>query len=178
MIGGFQNLTQVNKRKQKKARFTQEEDEQLLELVSKYGQDNWSLVASKMNNRNERQVRDRWRNNLCPEVNKNPWTEEEDSRLVELYNELGPRWVKIASLFENRTDVSLKSRWLVLKRKEKHTVEPQPKQQNSSPDFEKVKDTIELMACPFRNIENSYIFLNHDFGDIEQQSRYCVVQYF
>jgi len=156
MIGGFQNLTQVNKRKQKKARFTQEEDEQLLELVSKYGQDNWSLVASKMNNRNERQVRDRWKNNLCPVVNKNPWTEEEDARLVELYNELGPRWVKIATLFENRTDVSLKSRWLVLKRKEKHTHKSYFRSPIEDNEVDKVKDIIEMMACPFRNVDTIF----------------------
>lgn len=113
------NTSEVhNKRCAKKARFTAEEDERLQQLVAHFGLHEWANIANMMPGRNERQVRDRYTNFLSPTINKAPWTPEEDSMLRKLLNDFGPKWVKISSYFDNRTDVSLKTRWMTLKRQD------------------------------------------------------------
>jgi hypothetical protein len=55
-----------------------EEDSRLLELVHRYGAQNWTVIASHMGNgRNGKSCRLRWFNQLDPRVNKEPFTEDE-----------------------------------------------------------------------------------------------------
>ena len=100
-----------------KAKFTPEEDQELIQLIEKYGTNNWSLVSSMMKGRNERQVKDRWFYYLSPDLNKSEWTQEEDNLLIAKVQELGSSWVKISKAFQGRTDVQIKNRWNILKRK-------------------------------------------------------------
>lgn len=86
-------------------------------LVSKYGTDNWELISQWIGTKNVRQCHDRWFYYLSPEINKNPWTEEEDQRLIQLSNQYGRRWVQIAKHFEGRTDTQIKNRMKVLQRR-------------------------------------------------------------
>jgi len=51
----------------------------------------------------------RWHNHLDPNINKAPWTQEEDSLIMELYHEFGSQWNRIASSLEGRTDNSVKN---------------------------------------------------------------------
>lgn len=39
---------------------------------------------------------------LFPSKSRNPWTPEEDERLLELYKNIGPNWGKIADEIEGR----------------------------------------------------------------------------
>lgn len=100
-----------------KQQFTLEEDMKLQNLVQKYGTKNWQLISSIMQNRNERQCKERWTKYLSPELNNTPWTDEEDKLLVRKVKELGQKWVKISKEFNKRTDASLKNRWNVLQRR-------------------------------------------------------------
>lgn len=100
-----------------KFKFTPEEDQQLINLVNQYGTEDWLAIIEKMPWRNERQVRDRWFYYLSPDLNKGPWTEEEDQKLIDSVNEYGPSWVYITQFFNGRTDVQIKNRWNVLSRK-------------------------------------------------------------
>lgn len=104
-------------KKQGKFKFTPEEDQQLIKLVNQYGTDAWLTIVDKMPWRNERQVRDRWFYYLSPDLNKGPWTEDEDQLLISKVKEFGPSWVYITQFFKNRTDVQIKNRWNVLCRK-------------------------------------------------------------
>ncbi|EAX89296.1 Myb-like DNA-binding domain containing protein [Trichomonas vaginalis G3] len=99
-----------------KSRFTPEEDELLKNLIQQFGTENWSTIAAKMPHRNERQVRDRWISSLDPDINREPFTPDEDKLLLELYDTIGPKWVHLRKYFNKRTDVALKTRWLSLKR--------------------------------------------------------------
>ena len=100
-----------------KNKFDEEEDKALSELVAKYGEENWELISSKMPNRNVRQCHDRWVYYLSPNVNNEPWTEEEELQLINLVNTVGVHWVKISKLHGKRTDVQIKNRWNIIKRR-------------------------------------------------------------
>jgi hypothetical protein len=47
-------------------------------------------------------------------------------RLVALYREMGRQWSRIAAVFQNRTDVNVKNRWVILQRREKRAPRPAP----------------------------------------------------
>ena len=102
-----------------KNKFTEEEDFKLRKIVEIYGDKDWELISRLMETRNPRQCRERYTNYLNPSINNDPWSEDEDRLLIEKFNQLGGKWVKISKFFENRTDSQLKNRWQVLKRKEK-----------------------------------------------------------
>lgn len=113
MSGKEKRVTQKNP----KSKFTVEEDKRLRSIVARVGEGRWEEIAKMMPGRNQRQCHDRWMYYLSPNVNNAPWSEEEEHLLVHLVNNLGPHWVKIASMFDRRTDTQIKNKWNVLKRR-------------------------------------------------------------
>jgi hypothetical protein len=101
-------MTQV--KKLKRATFTKEEDRVLVNFVEHYEED-WNQIAYLMIERSPRQVRERYHNYLDPSIAKNPWTKEEDQKLIELIGKYGSRWKKISESFDGRNEVSVKNRW-------------------------------------------------------------------
>lgn len=102
-----------NPKRHPRKKFSNEEDLLLLELVHKYGENNWRIIADEMPGRNVRQCHDRWVKYLSPDINTDSWSEEEDKLLKEKYNEHGSQWKLISSYFPNRTDISIRNRWQV-----------------------------------------------------------------
>lgn len=100
-----------------KDKFTAEDDERLKDIIGDTEEINWREVAEKMGNKNVRQCKDRWINYLSPTVNRTKFSLQEDIMLLEKYKNFGPKWVFISKFFENRTDVSIKARFLILKRR-------------------------------------------------------------
>lgn len=91
--------------------FSPEEDAYLCSLVKQFGDNCWKIIAKKMPNRTTRQCRERYKNYLSPEIKNGPWSKEEDELLKEKYKEFGPKWAKIGSFFNSRSDVNIKNRW-------------------------------------------------------------------
>eukprot|EP00960_Hanusia_phi_P041562 755055-Hanusia_phi.AAC.1 len=77
------NEKKMNQKNGHKAPWTPEEDEEVRKLVDKHGDKSWVLVASFLPNRTGKQIRERWHNQLDPNIMKGPWTEEEDMLIME-----------------------------------------------------------------------------------------------
>lgn len=101
-----------------KRHFTSEEDSLLKELVRTHGMNQWHNISSHMTNRTARQCRDRWKNYLDPNLNKAPWTQEEDHLLMKLCSTPDNKsWSQIAKHFKGRTDTDIKNHYNKLKRR-------------------------------------------------------------
>ena len=103
--------TKINKKKKLFRNLWQpHEDEQLLQLVNKYGY-SWSLISHMITGRSGKQVRDRYLNKLNPSINKGKWSQEEDETIVSLFYEKGSKWSEIAKILEGRTESQVKNRF-------------------------------------------------------------------
>jgi len=86
------------------------EDELLLQLYAQHGP-KWTLIGRLIGGRACKQVRDRYLNNLRPDINNSPFSQQEDEQLVSLYYQLGTKWKDIAARMAGRTQSQVKNRF-------------------------------------------------------------------
>lgn len=107
----------------KRQKWTEEEDEALVQLVNCYGGSNvdWEHISSQLFERGFRkqgkQARERWIHYLSPNLKKEALGKEENQKLFRLHGEYGSRWKIISESFCGRTDNNIKNQFFALIRK-------------------------------------------------------------
>ena len=144
------------------SKFTPEEDEKLKLLIKQYGENDWNTISSKMEKRNPRQCKDRWVNYLSPNLNFSPWTEEDDKKLIELHNQYGSKWTKLASFFQSRTSINIKNRWLVLHRHQKKEIKKGLKKYDNSNNLVSIPEKIVKNETKVSFSGNEYNIFEYD----------------
>lgn len=123
--------------------FSEIEDNRINELVQIHGTKAWKIISRQMVNRTPRQCRERWKNYLSPEIRNGPWTEEEDILLHKMTQRFGTHWAQIAGYFSSRTDINVKNRWILLRRKSHRK---SLHQNNIEEDTELISDKAQLTS--------------------------------
>ena len=104
----------------KKGPWTAEEDEKLKALVKQHGTKgvlSWNPIERGMDfRRTQKQCRERWTNYLDPRLKLGPFTEEEDSKLLELAR-IGKNWKTIVKEMPGRTQPRLRRRLNLLQKR-------------------------------------------------------------
>lgn len=100
------------KQKLRKGLWSPEEDEKLINHITKYGHGCWSSVPKLSGlQRCGKSCRLRWINYLRPDLKRGTFSEDEEKLIIELHAVLGNRWSQIAAQLPGRTDNEVKNLW-------------------------------------------------------------------
>jgi len=114
-----QRWKSVLDRKLVKGKWTPEEDSVLEGAVNEHGPKNWSKIALLLPGRLGKQCRERWFCYLSPDISLEPWTEEEEEKLIEAHQLYGNQWARIKTFLPGRTDNSIKNHFHILQNRMK-----------------------------------------------------------
>jgi hypothetical protein len=98
----------------RKAKWTSDEDERLSASVRHWGTKNWTTIAQDVPGRNGKQCRERWVNQISPNLRQEVWTNQEDMILMQQHSLHGNAWAHIAQFLPGRPSNSVKNRWIWL----------------------------------------------------------------
>ncbi|KAL7257782.1 hypothetical protein ACSBR1_003986 [Camellia fascicularis] len=100
------------KQKLRKGLWSPEEDEKLINHITKYGHGCWSSVPKLAGlQRCGKSCRLRWINYLRPDLKRGTFSQQEENLIIELHAVLGNRWSQIAAQLPGRTDNEIKNLW-------------------------------------------------------------------
>ncbi|CAD8103863.1 unnamed protein product [Paramecium primaurelia] len=152
--------------------WSQEEDEQLKELVKMYGK-KWSKICTVMNWRTGKQVRERYLNQLQMHINYEKWTDQEDKMILKLYKKFGTKWSYISSLLNGRPENMVKNRFYATLRRrfqkeldfedqsqdsedsqESYNINKYKKKKKQRP-YKLINDSIQIKKCQLQDVSPS-----------------------
>lgn len=95
----------------KRGPWSSQEDQLLLTLVNLHGAHNWVRISTTIGTRSPKQCRERFHQNLKPNLNHDPITPEEGLLIEQMVAEMGKRWAEIARRLRGRSDNAVKNWW-------------------------------------------------------------------
>lgn len=95
----------------RREKWTEDEDNHLMDLVKTFGIGKWAEIARHMQGRTDQQCMGRWRRHLDPAIKRDSWASEEDQRLRSLYQQYGTSWSRISKALKGRTSQQCRARW-------------------------------------------------------------------
>jgi hypothetical protein len=141
-----------------KGPWTEDEDQLLISLVQRHGR-KWSIISEQMQSRSGKQVRERYLNNLDPNLNKKKFTLNEDAQIVKYHSKYGPLWSKIAKHFPGRSVDIIKNRFYsVLKNRVLKEISPHKEESFEKESQDKINNTY---SCCFPNLNLSEVIKNN-----------------
>ncbi|KAH6606355.1 myb-like dna-binding [Trichoderma cornu-damae] len=94
---------------QKKGPWSADESARLLRLAELTGERDWVTVANLMGNRNAKQCRERYHQNLNPLLRHDPITDGEARLIMQYHGMFGSAWARIAEYLPGRSDNCIKN---------------------------------------------------------------------
>lgn len=96
----------------KATKWSQEEDDRLLQLVPANPGANWNDFTSLFPGKTTQQISERWTKVLNPTIIRGKWTGEEDAIIIQYVEQNGPKsWSKLKALLPGRTGKQCRERW-------------------------------------------------------------------
>jgi hypothetical protein len=93
-----------------KQSFTTEEDRKIITFVLENGSKFLEILQHQLPHRSTRQLRERYRLCLNPDMNRSPFSSQENERLVKSYHDFNGSWCVMTQIIPGRTDVPRKYR--------------------------------------------------------------------
>lgn len=137
-----------------RVRFTIKEDQELINVVSTFGSNNWNKISEEFS----KQCRDRYLNYLSPNIqNKKEWTIEEDKCLIFYYLLYPNRWHFITQFLPGRSEVSIKNRYKQIENETMNYMRPIIQSEQKYKEI--ISDNIFELRTYFNQFNNSKISL-------------------
>lgn len=94
------------------AKWTPQEDKNLIELIGDSSTPNWNIISSHFPDKSLHQVVDRWEKVVNPNLVKGSWTREEDELIISWVRTKGATsWTKLAERLPGRIGKQCRERW-------------------------------------------------------------------
>ncbi|KAJ3444089.1 myb protein [Anaeramoeba flamelloides] len=101
----------VTDNKSRKGSWEEYEDMLLIEAVKKFETHSWTKIANLVPSRTAKQCRERWINQLNPDLVHGNWTKEEDEIILKMRGQLGNKWSLIQKKLSRRSANAIKNRY-------------------------------------------------------------------
>ncbi|KAJ9180398.1 hypothetical protein P3X46_008647 [Hevea brasiliensis] len=153
------------KQKLRKGLWSPEEDEKLLNYITKHGHGCWSSVPKLAGlQRCGKSCRLRWINYLRPDLKRGAFSQQEENLIIELHSVLGNRWSQIAAQLPGRTDNEIKNLWnsSIKKKLRQRGIDP-----NTHKPLSEVENDKEKQPTNNKNNEKASILSNNELNLIE-----------
>ena len=92
-------------------KWSKEEDEKLIQVVTSHNGKKWKEIASNFHNKTPLQCFSRYKR-IRPGIFKGTWKKEEDNLILSLINKYGTSWSKISKIIKTRNGKQIRDRYL------------------------------------------------------------------